>query len=45
VNCPTFVCADGFEIPEPFRCDAEADCLDGSDEASCPEAFTPICGD
>jgi len=32
---PTFRCNDGASIPAVWECDAEDDCSDGSDEASC----------
>ncbi len=31
----TRMCSNGEEIPESWWCDGEADCEDGSDEASC----------
>jgi hypothetical protein len=31
----TFVCDDGSTVPKQFACDAEHDCVDGSDERNC----------
>lgn len=41
-NCTAdeFRCADGQCISTSFVCDEDADCSDGSDEASCPK---PTC--
>jgi hypothetical protein len=41
---PTFACSDGSTVPEPYVCDGEPDCADGSDEEQmCPAPF--MCGD
>ncbi len=38
-----FVCGEGEGIPETWKCDLAADCVDGSDEATCPGTF--MCDD
>jgi hypothetical protein len=45
-DAPTvFECGDGAEVPIGWRCDGEADCLNGTDELSCPSGSTFDCGD
>jgi hypothetical protein len=34
-DCQYVFCADGYPIPTSYVCDAENDCLDGSDEVDC----------
>jgi hypothetical protein len=42
-DIPPYTCKSGEDIPETWKCNFEADCMDASDEMGCPGSF--MCAD
>lgn len=38
-NQPPFMCGSGETIPQVWKCDTEAECMDQTDESTCPDTF------